>query len=145
LQAVGELCSEADLETFYSQYAPSARSAYTYALQRRLSYYDDIVKEEIGSLTFAKVAEMLSATKNLSTENVSHHILLVSPQTNRRRLEISIPTRYIYTTLRDYLHITTLLEASKLYQIFVRNSQTKGLAISSRTFTICSARAANGK
>jgi hypothetical protein len=87
-----------------------------------------MVQEEIGSLTFDKVAKMLSAAMDLSTENVSHHILLVSPQSDRRRLEISIPTRYIYTMLRDRLHITTLLEASQLYQIFVRNPQTKAPA-----------------
>jgi hypothetical protein len=71
---------------------------------------------------------MLSAAEQLAAEGVSHHILLVSPQTDRRGPEISIPTRYIYTTLRDHLHITTLQEASKLYQTFVRNSQTKAPA-----------------
>jgi hypothetical protein len=125
LQIVEEQCSEADLETFYSRYAPSARSGYTYARKRRLSRYDVIVKKEISKLTYDKVATMLSAAEGLGTEDVSHHILLVSPQNDRQKLEISIPTRYIYTTLRDHLQITTLQEASKLYQIFVRNSQTK--------------------
>ena len=119
-----EPCSEVDLETFYSRYAPSARVAYTFARQRRLRDYDMLVIREILNLTYDKLASMLSAAEQLATEGVSHHILLVSPQSDRRRPEISIPTRYIYTTLRDHLHITTLQEASRLYQIFVRNSQT---------------------
>ncbi|KAF8509908.1 hypothetical protein JB92DRAFT_473469 [Gautieria morchelliformis] len=117
-------CSEAELEMFYSQYAPSARIAYAYA-HRHLSRYDNMVRVEIKKLTYDKVATMLSAAEQLRTEGVSHDILLVSPQSNREMLEISIPTRYIYTMLRDHLHIKTLQEASKLYQIFVRNLQTK--------------------
>ena len=119
-----EPCSEVDLETFYSRYAPSARSAYTFARQRRLRDYDMLVIREILNLTYDKLASMLSDAEQLATEGVSHHILLVSPQNDRRGPEISIPTRYIYTTLRDHLHITTLQEALRLYQIFVRNSQT---------------------
>ena len=125
MQTVGEPCSEADLEIFYSRYAPSARAGYTYARQHLLSHYDAMVKNEISKLTFDTVAVMLSAAEGLDTQDVSHHILLVSPQNDRRELEISIPTRYIYTALRDHLHIKTLQEASKLYQVFVRNLGTK--------------------
>ncbi|KAF8524245.1 hypothetical protein JB92DRAFT_3109660 [Gautieria morchelliformis] len=130
LQTRGKPCSEVELEVFYSRYAPSARTAYTYAHQHLSRYDNNMVKREIGNLTYDKVASMLSAAEQLGTERegVSHHILLISPQSNREMLEVSIPTRYIYKMLRDHLHIKTLQEASKLYQIFVRNAQTKASA-----------------
>jgi hypothetical protein len=88
----------------------------TYARKRRISRYDEIVEKEISELTFDTVAVMLSAGW-LSTQDVSHHILLISPQSDRRKLKISIPTRYIYTALRDHLHVKTLQDASNLYQV----------------------------
>jgi len=110
---------------FYSRYAPSARIAYTYA-HLYLSVYDGMVRSEITKLTFSTIANVLSTAVALGTaEGVSHHILLVSPQSDRMKHLITIPTRYIYKLLRDRLHITTLQEAANLYQIFVRNSYTK--------------------
>ncbi|KAF8806595.1 hypothetical protein BYT27DRAFT_7141270 [Phlegmacium glaucopus] len=128
LQNTKEPCSEADLEKFYSRYAPSARMAYNFA-HRYLSVYEKMVMDEIWKLSFDTISDVLSAASLGTAENiVSHHILLVSPQDDRTIHMITIPTRYIYKMLRDHLHITTLQEAAKLYQIFVRNSYTRASA-----------------
>ncbi|KIM90408.1 hypothetical protein PILCRDRAFT_1716 [Piloderma croceum F 1598] len=128
LQKTNEPCSEAELEIFYSRYASSARMAYAYA-HLFLDVYDTKVRSEIAKLAFDTISIVLSTAGSLGTaEGVSHHILLVSPQNNRREHLITIPTRYIYKLLRDQLHITTLQEAAMLYQIFVRNSYIKAPA-----------------
>ncbi|KIM89449.1 hypothetical protein PILCRDRAFT_225823 [Piloderma croceum F 1598] len=88
-------------------------------------YTTTMVRSEIAKLTFSTIANVLSSAVALGTAEGAHHVLLVSPQSDRRKHLITIPTRYIYKLLRDYLHITTLREAANLYQIFVRNSYTK--------------------
>jgi len=79
-------------------------------------------------VTFETLGKMPSYAAALQVEDVSHHILLVSLQSNRSRHSITIPSHYIYTKLRDQLHVHTLQEAVRLYQIFVRNEYTKGSA-----------------
>ena len=127
LQDSGEPIFEADLEIFCSWYAPSARTGYTFARQDRLSSYEDSITISIGKLTFDKVAAMLSAAERLGPTDVSRHIL-VSLQSDRKKHMITIATRYLFIKLRDHLHIRTLPEAAKLYQVFVRNLYTKASA-----------------
>jgi hypothetical protein len=93
-----------------------------------LDEYDALVNTDLGNLTFEMLGKMLSSTAAFQVENVSHHILLVSPQSNRGRHLIIIPLRYMYTKLHDQLHVHTLEEAARLYQIFMRNEYTKASA-----------------
>ena len=83
---------------------------------------------DLQKVTFETLGKMLSSTAVLQVEDVSHHILLVSPQSNHNHHSITIPSHYIYTKLCDQLHIHTLEEAAKLYQIFEHNKYTKGSA-----------------
>jgi hypothetical protein len=100
--------------------------AYKYA--NNPDQYEDIVNKDLGKVTFETLGKMLSSAAAFQVEDVSHHILLVSPQSNRRRHSITIPSHYMYTKLRDQLHVHTLKEAARLYQIFVRNEYTEGSA-----------------
>lgn len=93
-------CSERGLELFCSRYVPSARMAYTYA--NNLDDYEEIIDMEITRLTSETLGKMLSS-EALQVEHVSHHILLVNPQSNRSRQSITIPSWYIYNKLRDQL------------------------------------------
>jgi hypothetical protein len=68
---------------------------------------------------------MLSSAEAFGVEHVSHHILLVSPQSNRAEQSITIPSRYMYNKLRDQLQVHTFRGAARLYQIFVCNTYTK--------------------
>ncbi|KIL71128.1 hypothetical protein M378DRAFT_201760 [Amanita muscaria Koide BX008] len=124
LQPPERQCSEQHLEVFYSRYAPSARMAYAYA--DNMDDYEQIVDREIYRLTF-EIGEILSGSAEaLQVEHVSHHILLVNPQqSNRSDQLITIPSHYLYNKIRDRLHIHTLEEAARLYQIFVRNPYTR--------------------
>ena len=70
---------------------------------------------------------MLSAAERLGPTDVSRHVL-VSLQSDRKKHMITIATRYLFIKLRDHLHIRTLPEAAKLYQVFVRNLYTKASA-----------------
>ena len=127
LQPAENRCSEQALELFYSRYAPSARMAYAYA--EDINHYENIITEEIASLTFESLGKMLPSAEALQAEGVSYHILLVSPGKGDRTVQsITIPSRYIYDKLRDKLHIHTLEEAARLYQVFVRNKYTKASA-----------------
>jgi hypothetical protein len=100
--------------------------AYIYA--NNPDQYENIVNTDLQKVTFETLGKMLSSTAAFQVEDVSHHILLVSPQSNRNRHSITIPSHYMYTKLRDQLHVHTLEEAARLYQIFVRNEYTKGSA-----------------
>ena len=93
--------------------------AYIYA--NNLDDYERMVHSDITQLTFERLANMLSAAEALRVGQVSHHILLVSPQKNRSEQLITVPSRFMYYKLHDQLHITTLEEAARLYQVFVRN------------------------
>jgi hypothetical protein len=86
--------------------------AYKYA--NNPDQYEDIVNTDLGKVTFETLGQMLSSTAAFQLENVSHHILLVSPQSNRSRHSITIPSQYMYTKLRNKLDIHTLEEAATL-------------------------------
>ncbi|KAF5379246.1 hypothetical protein D9615_006049 [Tricholomella constricta] len=127
LQPLETRCSEQALKLFYSRYAPSARMAYAYA--EGIDQYEKIITEEISNLTFESFGKMLSSAEALRVENVSYHILLVSPgKGDRSAQSITISTRYVYDKLRGKLHIHTLEEAARLYQVFMCNQYTKASA-----------------
>ena len=117
-------CAEADLETFYSQYAPSVHMVYTYT-HHYLLLYKKIVEGEISKLASDTISTVLSTVVSFGTKGVSHHIFLVSPQSDCTDYMITIPTHYIYKMLCNHLHVKTLQEAVNLYQIFVCNLHIK--------------------
>jgi hypothetical protein len=90
--------------------------------------YEDIVNTDLRKVTFETLGQMLSSTAAFQLEDLSHLILLVSPQSNHSCHSITIPSHYMYTKLCDKLNIHTLEEAARLYQIFMRDKYTEGAA-----------------
>jgi hypothetical protein len=95
-------CSEAELETFYNKWGPSARSVYTHASSPDL--YEGPMLEAIGKVTFKELDNVLCQATSLDlSSEVSHRLLLVCPGDTRNTFIAVIPTRYLYERLKDAL------------------------------------------
>jgi hypothetical protein len=90
-----------------------------------LEDYERVVNTDLAKLTLDMLGKMLSSTEAFGVEHVSHHILLVSPQSNCAEQSIAIPSRYMYNKLRDQLQVHTLQGATRLHQILMRNTYAK--------------------
>ena len=116
-----KVCSEAQIEFFSNRYGTSARSVYRHASHP--SDYDLTLLGKLTSITYKRLIRQSSAL-DLSGP-VSHQIILLSPGSSRNAFESTFPTRYIYEKLRDRLFNRKLEAVARLYDLFVRNPNTK--------------------
>ena len=120
-------CSEVELETFYNQFGPSARSAYTHASSPDL--YEGPMLEAIANVTFKEVDTVLRQATGLHlSSEISHRLLLICPGASRNTFHAVIPTRYLYEKLRDALVNRSLEAGARLYSMFLRYPKTRTAA-----------------
>lgn len=110
--------SEAQIINFVTLYGTSARAVFTHA--SRPTTYSNELRRKMERVT----------TNNLDTlfrhATISHQLVAISPSaTTRESYEFSFPTRHIYELLRNRLFTNKLEAAAYLYDIFIRNPNTK--------------------
>ena len=119
-----EICSEAEIEFFSTRYGTSARSVYTNA-SRPLNYEVSLL-QKMASITYEGMAKLFREASQLDLgETISHQLITISPGTTRNAFQSTFPTRYVYEKFRDSLSSHKLEAAARLYDIFVRNPNTK--------------------
>jgi hypothetical protein len=118
--------SEQQIKTFLSQFIPSAREVFNYAAHPTL--YDTLITKELGSLTRIEIQNIVHNAMKLKFGEVSHHVVLISPQANRIEHRVEIPTRHIYDKLRELSKLHALDAAFLLYEAFKEVKETKAPA-----------------
>jgi hypothetical protein len=119
-----EVCSEAQIEFFSTRYGTSARSVYTNA-SHPLNYETSLL-EKMARITYKGMAKLFREASPLDLAGaVSHQLVAISPGATRNAFESTFPTRYVYEKFRDSLSTHKLEAVARLYDIFVRNPNTK--------------------
>jgi len=74
------------------------------------------ITRELGEVTWEKIQSIIHIGRSLNFDDkVSHHIVLVTPQTDRINHRVELPTRYLYDRLME---LGMLLDAVfLLYQL----------------------------
>ena len=121
------VASEQDLKSFLDRFLPSAREVFKYASIQDI--YDTHITRELGEVTREKIQSIIHSARSLDFDDkVSHHIVLVTPQTDRINYRVELPTRYLYDRLTELGNLHTVDAASLLYQAFKGAKETKALA-----------------
>ncbi len=119
--------SEQQIKTFLSNYIPSACEVFKYA--GHLILYDTFITKELSLLTRKKIQKIVHDATSLKFDGkVSHHVVLISPRTNRIQHRVEIPTRYMYDRLVVLSKLHALDAASLLYEVFKEVKETKAPA-----------------
>jgi hypothetical protein len=119
-----EVCSEAQIEFFSTRYGTSARSVYTNA--SRPSKYDTSLLQKLAKITYEGMAKLFREASQLDLGGaVSHQLITISPGATRNAFQSTFSTRYVYEKFRDSFSDHKLEAAARLYDIFVRNPNTK--------------------
>ncbi len=109
------------------RFLPSAREAFKYASIQNI--YIEHITRELDEVTREKIQSIVHSARSLDFDGkVSHHIVLVTPQTNRVRHRVEIPTRYLYDKLTELGKLHALDAAYLLYQAFKGVKETKAPA-----------------
>ena len=109
------------------RFLPSAREVFKYASIQDV--YDVHITRELGQVTREKIQSIIDSAKSLNFDDkVSHHIVLVTPQTNRVNHRVELPTRYLYGKLTEPGKLHALDAAYLLYQAFKGVKETKAPA-----------------
>ncbi len=117
--------SEILLKTFLDDFIPSAREVFVYAAFR--STYEQLVLGELAGITRDGIQKMLQSARALNFDdgpNMSHHVVLITPQKNRTQHRVDIPTRFLYDKMKDLGKLHSLEAAYMLYQTFKEVKQT---------------------
>jgi hypothetical protein len=94
------VASEQDLKYFLDRFLPSAREVFKYAFIQEI--YATHITRELGEVTPEKMQSIIHSARSLNFDGkVSHHIILVTPQTDRITHRVELPTRYLYDRLRE--------------------------------------------
>ena len=118
------VCSEAQIEYFSTRYGTSARSVYTNASQP--STYETSLLEKMARITYEDMAKLFREASPLDLAGVvSHQLVTISPGATRYGFDSTFATRYIYEKFRDRLSNHKLEAAARLYDIFIRNPNTR--------------------
>jgi hypothetical protein len=107
-----------------TQFIPSARDVFNYAAHPTL--YDTLITEQLGTLTRKEIQNVVHNAMKLKFGDVSHHVVLISPQANRIEHRVEIPTRY--DKLRELSKLHALDAAFLLYEAFKEVKETKAPA-----------------
>ena len=118
----GQVSSEAQIEFFSTRYGTSARSVYINAL--RSSEYERSLLENMTRITYKSMATLFD-TSQLDLAGVSHKLVAISPGTTHNTFVSTFPTRYVYEKFRDSHSSRKLEGVARLYDIFVRNPNSK--------------------
>jgi hypothetical protein len=117
-------CSEAQIESFSTRYGTSARLVYTNASNP--SIYETSLIDKMAGITYKEVAKLFREVQLFNLAGaVSHQLISISPGATRNAFVSTFPTRYIYEQFRDSLSTHKLEAVARLYDIFVRNPNTK--------------------
>jgi len=109
------------------RFLPSAREAFNYASDQDV--YDGHIIRELGEVTRESIQSIIRSAKELNFDGkVSHHIVLVTPQTNRLSHRVELPTRYLYDKLMKLGRLGALDAAFLLYEAFKEVKETKSPA-----------------
>lgn len=119
--------SEQQIKMFLSNYIPSAREVFKYAGHPIL--YDMFITRELSLLTPKKIQKIVHDAMSVNFDEVSQHVILISPRTNRIQHRVEIPTRYMYDRLVVLSKLHALDAASLLYEAFKEVKETKAPAV----------------
>ena len=109
------------------RFLPSAREVFKYASIQ--DTYDAHIERELGEVTRKKIQSIIHSGRSLNfDDDVSHHIVLVTPQTNRINHRVELPSRYLYDKLMRLAKLHALDAAFLFYQAFKGVKETKALA-----------------
>ncbi|KAF8344474.1 hypothetical protein F5887DRAFT_1159528, partial [Amanita rubescens] len=116
-----KVCSEAQIEFFSTRYGTSARSVYINA-SCPLEYETSLL-QKMAKITHEEMAKLFREAYLGGA--VSHQLVTISPGATRNAFHSTFPTRYVYEKFRDSLSDHKLEAAARLYDIFIRNQNTK--------------------
>jgi len=115
-----KVCSEAQIKFFSTRYGTSARSVYVNASYPLM--YETLLLQKMAKITYESVAKLFREASQL---DLGGALVTISPGATRNAFQSTFPTRYVYEKFRDSLSDHKLETAARLYNIFVRNPNTK--------------------
>ena len=118
---------EQDLKSFLDRFLLSAREVFKYASIQDI--YDAHITRELGEVTREQIQSIIHSARSLNFDDkVSHHFVLVTPQTDRINHRVELPTRYLYNKLTELGKFHALDAAFLLYQASKGVKETKAHA-----------------
>jgi len=111
-----EVYSEAQIKFFSDHYGHQARSVYANAPNPLK--YERTLLQKMSRISYEDMGKSFREALPLD-------LVTISPGDTRYSLQLTFPTRYVYEKFRDRFSTHKLEAAARLYEVFVRNPETR--------------------